>query len=1823
MAIIIAIQGWSQITLNESFEGTTFPPENWRKENLQGITTPWIRSTHNPHNGTAHVFTNYNSSGSINYLITPKLTVTANNHQISFWAVMDYLDLTYNQTFLKVLVSTTTNDISSFDTAALLQISPSFSGINQMTDIYKQWTVDLSAYIGQDIYIAFRQTDNDGYGMCLDDVVGPELFVPACPKPTALTTANITTNSADISWTSGNSTDSTWWFYWKEINATNYDSIYVTTIPYTLQNLNPNSVYNVYIATDCGSELSPTSNVLSFRTSCESITTLPYIENFDSHGTTAGTFPSCWFRPVLNTATPYPSIVTANAYSAPANLRFQSSSITPTYAITPAIDIDINTLKVRFMLKAESIPNSGVIEVGIMSDPNVLSSFELVTTIQPTSTAYTEYEVLFDNTTLTGTGNHIAFRHVAILSSQYYWLDNVIIDRISFCTRPDSLYAANITQNEAEISFTPGDIGDTQWKLYYRQVGDTSWIDNDVISIPYQITGLTSNTTYEVFVKTICNGTIYSDASSILSFHTPCDNILTLPYTENFDSYGTGTAATSFPNCWSRNVITYSTPNYPYIATINYSSPGAMFFQASNNTRTVAVANPIDPSIPVNMLTVSFKMRYSILDNNGIQVGVMSDPNDFSTFVPIGNRQTISDINVWEDKTVILSDYTGTGQYIALAAIAPAGENARAYVDDFVVDYTPNCPSVFGLTVGVTSTTSININWDNSNDLGDGFNIAYSTHLSSPFDPITANIIFIPTGTTLPYIISGLTAGDTVWVAIQRGCNGDWTDAQKVNLPAFAHALPYTCDFEDNNINNSWTIINGAQANKWFIGVSGANGIGNGLYISSNNGLSASYAHSSSVTMVSTFVQFDNSTDFALAFDWRAGGESSNDYISAYIIPIGVPIEEGILPSAIYKVTPTYLNLSTSWQRQTISLGSEYSNSIQRVVFAWRNNGSGGIQPGGIIDNIQLLGLTCPSITDIVTSNITSTSANISWNSNLSTATNWWIYWKEPSATNWIDSLNITQNPYTLNGLLPNTPYQVKILNNCGTELSFPMNILSFRTACDIISIMPYTENFDNHGGIGTDYYPPCWSKITNYTLYPHINSTYHSAPASLYFYAISGTSNIAILPEIDASIPINTLMATFWMKTENTTSNIIVGVMDSIDASTFTPIDTVAPVANAIWEEIEVDFSSYSGIGKFIAFKSEYNTASNYLYLDDVIIDYIPSCYRPTSLSATGIGTSMNISFIPNNLTDNGWYIYYKPVFAGNWDSVLTTTIPTTISGLELQTTYQIYAKAICSDGTTSNASQTITYTTSCSSVAISSFPWTENFEGGISCWTQEYVIGTTSWTNALSDYMPHTGIGIATFFNSSGNKTKLVSQLIDLSLLYQPYISFWHMQRNWAGSQDELKVMYRASQDSAWTQLVHYTSDIPDWQYDSIALPSSSSTYQIAFEGYGDYGYGVALDDIIVYDLSAYNCPPPTNLTVSNIQNNTATINWVQAGTESEWQVCLGTISNPVNVTSTTYTFPPNLTIGTSYIYFVRAKCGTSYSSWVSGTFTTTELHHAVQVTTISPTAVTQTNATFHGTYVQGSEAITAIGFEYKTTVETNWTDQVVTPVATTFTYQVTTLTANTNYQVRAYAVTPTDGRIYGDALQFTTSPIEPPTVTTLTPANVTQSNVTFNGTIIQGSEAINARGFEYKLITEDWADATILSATGTNTISAEVNNLQSYTNYNVRAYARTVSDTYYGQELNFQTLTLTSIDQQPITIMIYPNPASQETKLVVTGLQGEVKITISDIQGRIINTINTKSNNNKVEETLNISDMAKGVYYVRLQNEQINRTQKLIVK
>ena len=1542
MAIMFFVmQGWTQTTLNESFEGAIFPPDDWTIATTAGSGN-WQSSTSIAHTGTKSAESGYLYGGTTRWLITPKLSVTSDATTFAFWIATDnwYSD----GDDIEILVSTTDNQTSSFSTSALLSLNQ-----DSVTTTWVQHSVDLSSYVGQDIYVAIRITDNNGFNTFIDDVTGPNLFVPSCPKPRNLAISNITTTGADLGWT--DATGSLWNVQFSSANDTNWANATtitgVTSNPYTITGLNPSTAYKVRVQTDCETEQSEWSTPVSFRTACGAITTLPWSENFDTYGNS--TYPICWSK--INTFSNYPNIDYNTCHSAPDALYFFRFQNTYNIAVTPSFSMPVNTLKAKFYSKSSSYTPYSPLIVGVMTDPNNVTTFDSITTIIVTP-SWTENEVNFNN--YTGIGTYIAFKNPAsstIIEGSFF-IDDIIVDVISTCSHPTNVATTNGVGTSVNVTFTPGNANNNSWYVFYKPTTSTTWDSINATSIPVTLSNLNFQTSYDIYVKTDCGNGTYSEASSTITYTTPCDIIITsLPWSENFDSNGTGEG--TFPTCWTK-INTYSF-DYPYINSTNHSSPGSLYFAAGSGTYNIAVTPPFDANIPVNILMAKFYYR-NTNSTDKLIVGVMTDPTNPSTFDSI-TTITAPTTATWADYEVNFSSYTGTGQYIAFKNKSTTA-NSYAYIDDLIIDYIPTClrPTQVATTNGVGTSVDVTFTPGNAND-------------------------------------------------------------------------------------NSW-----------------------------------------------------------------------------------------------------------------------------------------------------------------------------------------YVFYKPTNATDW-DSINVTSIPATLNNLNLQTTYEIYVKTDCGDGTnSNATTIITYTTPCSTITSLPWSENFDSYG-TGADTFPTCWTKINTNTLFNQFyitNSTSHSSPGSLYFYGLFGGYSIAVTPAFDASIPINTLIARFYLKTAFSTDKLIVGVMtDPSNISTFDSITTIT--GSSIWAEHEVNFNNYNGTGKYIAFKNSY-TSMGYAYIDDLVVNTIPTCARPTNIATiNGVSTSVDVSFSPGNTTDNSWYVYYKPTTLTNWDSIQTNSITATLSNLTTQTTYQIYVKTNCGNGEMSDASDTISYITPCDATAISSFPWAEGFENDFNCWQQEYITGTTNWTTTSSQHnVAHTGTGFANFYHVTAVvKTKLISPILDITSLSQPYISFWHLQEVWGSDQDKLKVLYRTDPSSAWTELVNYTSDIATYRLDSLALPYPSSTYQIAFEGFGNLGYGIAIDDIKVYDAPNI-CIPPTNVTLptATITNTTATVNWTAGDQETAWELRLGTTGTIYNVTTTSYQLT-GLLAGTSYTVYVRANCGGTFSSWVSQTFSTNNSPYQLPtVTTAQQIGTNQNSTILNGSYIQGTNPILVKGFQWKQSSASTWTTVPVSAGTTPFVYALNGLTANTQYDFRAYVETSLD-TTYGAILQFTTLDNILPTVTTDEPNQITNTTATFYGTITQGTEEINARGFEYKLPTEEWADAVVLSATGTNSISAEANDLQPYTSYNVRAYARTNSDKYYGQELNFQTLTLSTIDQKPINIMMYPNPATNETKLIISGVNGDTKIVLSDVQGRILNTINTKAINGVVEQTIDVNNLAKGVYYVRIKNSNFNRTNKLIIK
>jgi hypothetical protein len=161
--------------LTESFTSATFPPTGWTSYDIDGGGTSWARNTTATyyHTSPASAGHNYSSAGMQDgWLVTPSLTIPAAGASLTFWEYTNYPGDLYKHS---VLVCSS---------SCLPPTSP-FTGWTEIftyptaTAAWRQQTVDLTAYAGQAIYIAFRYEGDYADGWYIDDVAvtypGPTL----------------------------------------------------------------------------------------------------------------------------------------------------------------------------------------------------------------------------------------------------------------------------------------------------------------------------------------------------------------------------------------------------------------------------------------------------------------------------------------------------------------------------------------------------------------------------------------------------------------------------------------------------------------------------------------------------------------------------------------------------------------------------------------------------------------------------------------------------------------------------------------------------------------------------------------------------------------------------------------------------------------------------------------------------------------------------------------------------------------------------------------------------------------------------------------------------------------------------------------------------------------------------------------------------------------------------------------------------------------------------------------------------------------------------------------------------------------------------------------------------------------------------------------------------------------------------------------------------------------------------------------------------------------------------------------------------------------
>lgn len=157
-----------QTLLEEGFEGATFPPSGWTSfigTNGLGTVNNWIQATA-PYTGDYSAANQYeNVTGGIaeDWLVTPQIDLTsATNSELLFYSTQSY-GTDYGSTYeVKVSTASQTNH-ADFTTVAMYDESNVGAG-------FELKSVDLSAYDGMMIYIAFVHFNDDGDNWIIDDI---------------------------------------------------------------------------------------------------------------------------------------------------------------------------------------------------------------------------------------------------------------------------------------------------------------------------------------------------------------------------------------------------------------------------------------------------------------------------------------------------------------------------------------------------------------------------------------------------------------------------------------------------------------------------------------------------------------------------------------------------------------------------------------------------------------------------------------------------------------------------------------------------------------------------------------------------------------------------------------------------------------------------------------------------------------------------------------------------------------------------------------------------------------------------------------------------------------------------------------------------------------------------------------------------------------------------------------------------------------------------------------------------------------------------------------------------------------------------------------------------------------------------------------------------------------------------------------------------------------------------------------------------------------------------------------------------------------------
>ncbi len=796
------------------FPGTsaTVPEPCWTSVDVNSDNLTWTYL-----GGYATIQTNTYPDQNNDMLVSPQVNLTGGQKRLRF-------------------KDRSTNGISSYS----IKISTAGIGGNEFTTVLMPETqITNTGFVERIVYIPTTITGpvniafvvTPGTGSVATRISIDDVFIedaPACPDPLDLSVGTITETTAQLSWSAG-FTESQWQVAVQPMGSgipTGEGIDADTNTNFLVENLDASTQYEYYVRAYCSdTEQSNWVGPFTFITECDVFDT-PYTENFND-GDIVNSHKFCWTTNNVNADNVQWNI------TAPTEARLQmpffgSPSSFDDWLISPAINVQ-GTKQLRFKYKALGgvffpTPRCGVEVLMSTTDTNPSSFTVIMPLMEYNNTDYIEKSLYIN----ANGPVYIAFRippsYVVAPTSGTY-IDDVIIEDAPACPDPSEIAISGITTSGADVTWTEGFL-ETQWEVAVQPAGTGVPAAGEEVNddTEYTATGLSADTYYEVYVKTICNDTDQSGWIGPVTFKTLCE-AYTAPFFETFDP------SSVTEQCWIiRNDNQDASTWNLNITTDPYEGPqSAGMFTGNNGNNEDWLISPTITVTAGQRLRYHYRVYDSFFEED-VEVLLSTtgiDPVNFTTVLystdvdtePLNNME-------WKEKVIdIPAGVTGNiniAWHIPQKDPNPWGYRGQIFViDNVIIEDIPVCSQPVNLEVNNVSDTSVQLVWENTGTEDEWDVYVQPAGLDAPLgdgDPQ-----YLTTVTNNPTTINGLTAATQYEYYVRAVCS-DTDESEWVGPFVFTTLCPL-----DTACEYTFTITNPSAG-----GISGeVQVIQNGLVIGS------------------------------------------------------------------------------------------------------------------------------------------------------------------------------------------------------------------------------------------------------------------------------------------------------------------------------------------------------------------------------------------------------------------------------------------------------------------------------------------------------------------------------------------------------------------------------------------------------------------------------------------------------------------------------------------------------------------------------------------------------------------------------------------------------------------------------------------------------------------------------------------------------------------------------------------------------------------------------------------------------------------------------